>query len=166
MKIFFRFICCYRLFLEHQWIWLIEPLPQARSKFWMELRWYRILLNITWELDLIEKTLIWICTTVMGSNQTWQSRQLLIRCTLFGAPFLAPSQFMGEQYSLIKVSLLSYWGAAEVIDCLISNNIDQHPKLLPICELKTKYFYSPRPLPVTFYSFDNFQCNKYILNLT
>ena len=93
----------------------MEPLPQARSKFWMELRWDRILLNITWELDLIEKTLIWICTTVMGPNQSWQSRQLLIRRALFGAPFLAPSQFIRAILSYKSLAaqlpgvLLKWW---------------------------------------------------------
>ena len=57
----------------------------------------------------------------MRSYQSWQINQVLIRQTLFGAPFLALSQFMGEQCYPIEVCLFT-WSAAKVIESLISSN--------------------------------------------
>ena len=60
-------------------------------------------------------SIIIIFTSVMGSHFLWQTDQTLIRWSLFGAPFLVPSQFMGEQSYPIKFSSVTLSAAIVIL---------------------------------------------------
>ena len=80
-----------------------------------------------------------------------QTIQPLIKQALFGVTFIDASQFIGEQCYNLRVCFVT--GGLPKLSTVLFQLTGTNNPGLPICKLKARYSQSPRPVPVTFYSF-------------